>query len=442
MVQEQRDLLQHGLARRPFLHDQHLRQFARVLLLWAAEAFSPVDHELHLGSCFGLGDPPEQLDRAHVAQGGTQEHAVEGRGAQRLEHPCSQAGRSDLYPRAAQAFLDVRAARVIAVGHQQRLGVALDEIAYRQQSLTQRFGNRLLAHHRHGAQVQALACLIRRRHHAYGDVPGLHAVLQPLQDHPAIHVRESHGQRDRIRPERLSQCQSGTAIGSNDSLESVPLRDVEQCGCEPGVVLHDQRDVIAGIDIVAVVVGLRPAGNRRVGTRPLCGLLRGQRAGRRRFRAHGRRRCPVHGRFLRQGEIEHESAAPAWRTLDRDLAPEQPRQLPADRQPETGATVTAAGGTVRLLESLEDDLLLVRRDTDAAVRDHEGNHLCGRVQLRAPRRPAALGGHDSQLYSALGGELESVRQQVLQNPLQALLVGLDHRGQARIDADCEIEVLL
>src|SRR2546430_4351556 len=102
MVQEQRDLLQHGLARRPFLHDQHLRQFARVLLLWAAEAFSPVDHELHLGSCFGVGDPPEQLDRAHVAQGGAQEHAVEGRGAQRLEHPCSQAGRSNLYPRSEE----------------------------------------------------------------------------------------------------------------------------------------------------------------------------------------------------------------------------------------------------------------------------------------------------------------------------------------------------
>src|SRR5882762_1395355 len=107
-----------------------------------------------------------------------------------------------------------------------------------------------------------------------------------------------------------------------------------------------------------------------------------------------------------------------------------------------GGALTTAGSTVRLLESLKDDLLLVRGDTDAAVRNHEGNHLCGLVQLRAARRPAALGGHDSQLYGALGGELEGVRQQVLQNLLQALLVGLDHCGQSRIDADREIEVLL
>src|SRR5256885_11109231 len=60
------------------------------------------------------------------------------------------------------------------------------------------------------------SCLIHQRHHAHGNVPGLHAALQPLEDHPAIDVRESQGQRDRIRSERLSQCQSGTAIGSKD----------------------------------------------------------------------------------------------------------------------------------------------------------------------------------------------------------------------------------
>ena len=49
------------------------------------------------------------------------------------------------------------------------------------------------------------------------------------------------------------------------------------------------------------------------------------------------------------------------------LAAEQPRQLPADRQAQAGAAVLAAGAAVGLLERLEDDLLLVGRDADAGI---------------------------------------------------------------------------
>ena len=54
-----------------------------------------------------------------------------------------------------------------------------------------------------------------------------------------------------------------------------------------------------------------------------------------------------------------------------DLAAQQPRQFAADRQAQAGAAVLAAGAAVGLLERLEDDLLLVRRDADAGVGDGE-----------------------------------------------------------------------
>jgi hypothetical protein len=50
-----------------------------------------------------------------------------------------------------------------------------------------------------------------------------------------------------------------------------------------------------------------------------------------------------------------------------DFAAEQVRQLAADGQAQAGAAVFAAGAGVGLLERLEDELLLFRRDADAGV---------------------------------------------------------------------------
>src|SRR5205814_10465111 len=90
----------------------------------------------------------------------------------------------------------------------------------------------------------------------------------------------------------------------------------------------------------------------------------------------------AHDRLLGQRQIEHEGAARSGDALDRDLAAEQCRQLAADGQPEAGAAEATTGRAVRLLERLEDDLLLVRGNADAGVRDDEGDHLRGRSEER------------------------------------------------------------
>ena len=53
-----------------------------------------------------------------------------------------------------------------------------------------------------------------------------------------------------------------------------------------------------------------------------------------------------------------------------------PSRLDSSRlmaRPKSGAAVLAAGAGVRLLECLEDDLLLLRRDADAGIGDLEGD---------------------------------------------------------------------
>ncbi len=65
-----------------------------------------------------------------------------------------------------------------------------------------------------------------------------------------------------------------------------------------------------------------------------------------------------------------------------DLAAQQVGQFAADRQPQAGAAVFAAGAGIGLLERLEDDSLLVQRNADAGIGDLERNHRCRAAQDR------------------------------------------------------------
>ena len=125
-----------------------------------------------------------------------------------------------------------------------------------------------------------------------------------------------------------------------------------------------------------------------------------------------------------QRQVEREGAAHAGRAAQLDLAAEQVRQLAADREAKAGAAVFAAGAGVGLLERLEDDLLLLRRDADAGVGDLEGHHrrrllehrmLGAPAARRRPRRssrtpPCAvnLKALDSRFLSTCCSRLESV----------------------------------
>ena len=153
----------------------------------------------------------------------------------------------------------------------------------------------------------------------------------------------------------------------------------------------DRRSCLAGSRRLAGVGELptlargptrSPLGARRGCARRARGVGRGATAGARaspRRRAvatapsatfpRARRRVAVRvpdRRILRRQE-QRERAALARRALDADLAAEQPRDLAADRQAEPRAAELAARRAVRLLERLEDQLLLVLRDADAGV---------------------------------------------------------------------------
>src|SRR5690606_31088674 len=184
------------------------------------------------------------------------------------------------------------------------------------------------------------------------------------------------------------------ALSRYQQLASLLVRVVAQRVGKPGCITGDQDGILAGTYIYAIVTdrlrnrgrtNLRVAGAQAlqhvrhtavkdrlqcVARRPHALMFTGGSAG------FG---TDVNGRAaaVMQWQVQNELATLAGITPQANLAAEQARQLAADRQPEARTAVLAAGGPVRLLERLEDDPLLVRRDTDTRITDGKRHHLLG-----------------------------------------------------------------
>src|SRR6266404_3224773 len=120
---------------------------------------------------------------------------------------------------------------------------------------------------------------------------------------------------------------------------------------------------------------------------------------------------------------------------------EQAGDLATDGEAQSGAAVLAARAAVRLLERLEDDLLLLERDADAGIGDREGEDRLRLAQVLAVA--SRLGAHrpDLEGYAAPPRELEGVGEEILDDLLQPLGVR-DHGSRfCRIEPHRELESL-
>ena len=191
------------------------------------------------------------------------------------------------------------------------------------------------------------------------------------------------------------QGQGGGAQRRDQSLEALLAGRIQQEAGEAQIVLDDQQHAIARLNIVAVVADLVDQARQRLRRRlpvlrrrargmgesarlpavwiassaqPKSALLLavpGIRALRSPLDAG---RLADRARRVDLRQIERERAALARAGSTRRISPpSKPRQLAADGQAQAGAAVLAAGAAVGLLERLEDDLLLVRRNADAGV---------------------------------------------------------------------------
>src|SRR5690606_547210 len=113
-----------------------------------------------------------------------------------------------------------------------------------------------------------------------------------------------------------------------------------------------------------------------------------------------------------------------------------------DRQPEAGAAVEPARRRVGLLERLEDEPLLLGLDPDAGVADGEGDDRGRAYERLALERLRVALERDLEAHAARLGELEGVREQVLEDLLEALRVRRDRGRHLRRDLHLELHLLL
>src|SRR5439155_8627808 len=148
-----------------------------------------------------------------------------------------------------------------------------------------------------------------------------------------------------------------------DGLEAAGVRLVDEDARECLIVLDHEENAVIRPDVVPIVVDLLRGRldmrgglvhrDRLLFTHPALHVDRGvEPSDGASTRAHVR-------------EVELERAPFAGGADDRNLPPEDPGDLAADRQPEPRPAVPAAGAAVGLLEGLEDDLLLLGLDADA-----------------------------------------------------------------------------
>ncbi len=145
---------------------------------------------------------------------------------------------------------------------------------------------------------------------------------------------------------------------------------------------------------------------------------------------------------IRQRQEDRERAAVAEAARQVDLAAEQPDELAADRETEPGAAVEPGRRAVALGEGLEDAALLQLLDADAGVVYRERDDRLRVDEGSGLGAPAFGGDAHLDVHAAVLGELERVRDEVLQDLAEPLRVGHDRRRDtSALDLDAEVETL-
>ena len=140
-------------------------------------------------------------------------------------------------------------------------------------------------------------------------------------------------------------------------------------------------------------------------------------------------RMPDHA----QWQQHEDGRAAALGAFEREVSAHQGDELPADRQPESGAAEAARGRGLGLGEGLEQACLVLRADADAVVRYLQPQGFLPDV-LDAQR--------DTAVRQRFRRELDGIAEQVVQDLAQPHRIADDLERQGRRDVEVEHDVVV
>src|SRR2546422_3823675 len=202
------------------------------------------------------------------------------------------------------------------------------------------------------------------------------------------------------------------SVGGDYSLQTLVARNAKQDSRVIRIILDDQQQRLTGSDVVAVVLDVLLADGRQYGD-----VARSGQGG------CGAIELLNHSAFRRgvaKRQIEREDATLPPHASELDLTAEQQCQFATDRETKAGAAIFSRCSGVGLLEGLENQLLLLRRNAGAGILDGESDHVLRLAEHGMIDTPAFRRQIDPQFDVALSRELDGVRQKILQDLLKTL----------------------
>ena len=110
-------------------------------------------------------------------------------------------------------------------------------------------------------------------------------------------------------------------------------------------------------------------------------------------------------------------------------------------RPKPRTAVAPVGSGIDLFEWSEDALLVLTGDTEAGVRNHQSYRVVG-IEIAALKLDPGFGLLDPQRHLASLGELDRIRQQIVQDLLGALPVRQNSRGNSCRDFGDQAKALV
>ena len=300
----------------------------------------------------------------------------------------------------------------------------------RRQRGAQALGRRRLVEVGEGAARQPLLAVLVHAQDLHRDVARLERALELAEHVPAQHVGQEDVERHGDRLVLQREVERLRAARRDQRLEAGGVRGIDQDAGVVGIVLDDQQGTARPAGCCG---GRRGTGRRGARAAATCGsgAAARQRLAQRRARAgvHGRqeeREGAADARRAAQGAARRPAACASSRLMAR------PRPVPPYLRLVLASACWKASNTIFCFST--------GMPTPVSVTSKATTELAWLSAMLSERQPVCAGS-DAQPHAALGGELQRVGQQVLQDLLQALGIGDDAAAEVGVDLDVERQAL-
>ncbi len=195
----------------------------------------------------------QHFEARHVRQAQIEHHAIAGALLQRAQRLAARCGIDDLDVVMTEQFADAHLLDPVVLDDQQALAARLGKLLDARQRLVDALARRRLVDEGEGAARETVLAVFVERDDLHRNVPGQRILLELAEHVPAQHVGQEHVERNRGRLILFGEIERIVAAHRQQRLEALVARQIDQDAGIVRIVLDDEQDGVAGLDIHPIV---------------------------------------------------------------------------------------------------------------------------------------------------------------------------------------------